>query len=87
MARAMASVIGHADGVMQPPGLHGQPGEELVRAAAGISADQYLAPQVARKLRDRQPGRVGYGRRRCLSPTFRAAVPKASGSRFRLRPS
>ena len=25
---------GHADGVVQPPGLRGQPGEELVRAAA-----------------------------------------------------
>ena len=47
---------GHADGVVQPPGLRGQPGEELVRAAAEISADQHLAPQVPGQLRE--PGRL-----------------------------
>ena len=47
---------GHADGVVQAAGRRGQPGQETVRAAAGVGADQYLAPQVTRQLGQRQPG-------------------------------
>ena len=35
----------HADGVVQTPGLRGQPFQELVRAAAGVGPDQRLAAQ------------------------------------------
>jgi hypothetical protein len=51
---------GRADGVVQPPGPRGQPGEELVRAA-GVCADHYFAAQVpgrhdlARDMHDPQP--------------------------------
>jgi hypothetical protein len=38
---------------MLPPG--GEPGEELVRAAAGAGPDQGPAAEPARKLRQRQP--------------------------------
>ena len=46
------------DRVGQPPARFGQPGQELVRASAGVSADQYLPPHLARQLRQRQPGRL-----------------------------
>ena len=47
----------HADGVVQPPGLGGQPVQEPVRAA-GVGPDRDLPPQVTRELRDREPGRL-----------------------------
>ena len=46
---------GHADGVVQPLRLRGQPLEELVRAAAGVCADQDLPQQTARQLGEREP--------------------------------
>jgi hypothetical protein len=69
----------HADGVAQPPGLGGQPGEELVRAAAGISADQHLAAQVPGQLRQREPGRLDM-----VSRGVRAGVagPQHQGQRL-----
>jgi hypothetical protein len=36
----------HADGVVQPPGLRGEPVQKLVRPAAGAGPDQHLAPQA-----------------------------------------
>jgi hypothetical protein len=75
----------HADRVVQPPRLRGQPGEELMRAAAGISADQDLAPQVSGQLREREPGRldvIGGGVRSALP----ARSTKANGSPFPASP-
>ena len=71
---------GEADGVLQPPARTGQPGEELVGAAAGVGADQDLA---ASGLRAVGPGPAGWrrcGRRRCWSRRCLPAACMASGS-------
>ena len=57
---ASCDLVGHGEPgrVGQPPSRLGQPGQELMGAAAGVGADQHLAPQVRRQLGQRQPRRL-----------------------------
>ena len=52
-------VIGHGEPnrVVQPPSGFGQPGQEVVRAAAGVGPDQHPPPDCLRQLRQRQSRR------------------------------
>jgi hypothetical protein len=50
-----------------------------VRAAAGVGADKHLAPQVARQLRQRQPGSLDMVSRRVRPGTPR---PQHDGQRL-----
>ena len=64
---------------MQAAARPGQPGQELVRAAAGIGADQHPPPQLAGQLGQRQPGSldvIGGG----VGPGV--ARPQHDGQRF-----
>jgi hypothetical protein len=49
---------GHPHRVGQAPGGGGEPGQELVRAAAGVGADQHPLPLVAGQLRQGEPDRL-----------------------------
>lgn len=55
----MVSVMGHADRAGKPPATLGQPGHELVGAAAGIGTDKFLpaTPIVFEQLGQRELGR------------------------------
>jgi hypothetical protein len=64
---------------VQAAGLRGQPVQEPVRAAAGVGADKHLAPQVARQLRQRQPGSLDMVSRRVRPGTPR---PQHDGQRL-----
>jgi hypothetical protein len=70
---------GHADGVVQPPRSGRQPPQELVRAAAGVGADQHPPAQMLRELRDRQAGRLDM-----VGGDVRPGVPRSEhqGQRF-----
>ena len=70
---------GHPDGVVQSPGLRGQPVQELVRPAARISPDQHPAAQVAGQLGDREPGGLDV-----VGGSVRARVPGAEHQGQRL---
>lgn len=52
--------VGHADRVRQPPAAPGQPGHELVGAAAGVGPDQCLTPAPV-LLRQLGQGELGGG--------------------------
>jgi hypothetical protein len=69
----------HADRIVQPPRWGGQPVQEPVRPAAGVSADQDPAPQVTRQLGQRQPGRLDMVGRR-VRPG--APTPQHEGQRL-----
>ncbi len=47
---------GEPHGVGQAPSRRGEPGQEVVGAAAGVCADQHLAAQAAGQLRQGEPG-------------------------------
>ena len=49
---------GHADRVVQAAARAGQPGQEVMRAAAGVGADQHPPPLAAGQLGQRQPGHL-----------------------------
>jgi len=74
LADGVLHVIGHGepDRVLQAAAPLGQPGQKLVRAAAGVRADQRLPPHRFRHLRQRQPGR-----RDVIGGSVRPGVPWA----------
>ena len=74
---------GHADGVVQAAARAGQPGQELVGAAAGVGADQHPPPRSAGQLRQREPGHLDV-----LGRGVRPGVPGAQhdGQRLPARP-
>ena len=65
--------------VGQPPSRLGQPGQELLGAAAGIGADQHPAPQPGGQLGQREPGRLDMVAA-VFDPAFPGRSMMASGS-------